>query len=284
MLFSEQGIALSGYRYNIGGGGVGVTDPARAPNQEPDDVAGRTFLRVAERRAGADPHRLRQQRAAAVHDERQVVRRRAEAGKRSRVRRRISTGIVTHTARPRPHHAELRQPDERTRRQLPATAGRRACRFRSRNGRASCRRSAPRSRRHAPYARVIADETTADAILADEAPQWLAVPGTTKYLAAIAHHTYDFPNDALRRLLPPVAKRFGLPTWMTEICCYKGSGGVATSFGCSVRPDDDARASGSPTRSTTISRSPATAPGTGGPRCRRCSVAIRRPIRRAPRV
>ena len=47
MLFSEHGIALSGYRYNIGGGGVGVKKPARAPNQEPTDVAGRTFLAAA---------------------------------------------------------------------------------------------------------------------------------------------------------------------------------------------------------------------------------------------
>ena len=56
---------------------------------------------------------------------------------------------------------------------------------------------------------MIADETSADAILADEAPKWLAEPGTAQYLAAIAHHTYDFPDDGLRRLLPPIARRFG---------------------------------------------------------------------------
>ena len=61
--------------------------------------------------------------------------------------------------------------------------------------------------RHAPYTKVIADETTADAILATEAPQWLAVPGTAPYVAAIAHHTYDFPNDTLRKLLPPDRRR-----------------------------------------------------------------------------
>jgi len=31
MLFGSDGIALSVYRYNIGGGGVGVTDPVRGP-------------------------------------------------------------------------------------------------------------------------------------------------------------------------------------------------------------------------------------------------------------
>ena len=30
LLFSRTGIGLSSYRYNIGGGGVGVTDPTRA--------------------------------------------------------------------------------------------------------------------------------------------------------------------------------------------------------------------------------------------------------------
>ena len=89
---------------------------------------------------------------------------------------------------------------------------------------------------HAPWAKVIADETTADAILSDEAPTWLASPGVPYALAAIAHHTYDFPTDALRRLLPPITKRFGVPTWMTEICCYKGSGGVASSFGARFDP------------------------------------------------
>jgi O-glycosyl hydrolase len=88
----------------------------------------------------------------------------------------------------------------------------------------------------APYTKVIADETTADAILSTEAPQWLAVPGTAPFVAAIAHHTYDFPNDALRKLLPPIAARFQKPTWMTEICCYKGSGGVASSFGANYDP------------------------------------------------
>src|SRR5947207_11158721 len=47
MLFSAQGIALSGYRYNIGGGGVGVRTPARAPKQVPADTAGLTFVQAA---------------------------------------------------------------------------------------------------------------------------------------------------------------------------------------------------------------------------------------------
>ena len=41
------GIELSAYRYNIGGGGVGVTTPDRAPQEEAADTAGLTFLRAA---------------------------------------------------------------------------------------------------------------------------------------------------------------------------------------------------------------------------------------------
>src|SRR6266480_6568075 len=44
MLFSRRGIALSGYRYNIGGGGVGVHTPARAAKEENADTPGGTFL------------------------------------------------------------------------------------------------------------------------------------------------------------------------------------------------------------------------------------------------
>src|SRR5262249_11225653 len=44
MLFSRRGIALSGYRYNIGGGGIGVNTPARAPKEPAADSAGLTLL------------------------------------------------------------------------------------------------------------------------------------------------------------------------------------------------------------------------------------------------
>ena len=47
LLFSPSGIALSGYRYNIGGGGVGVTTPDRAPQEFTSDAAGRSFLEAA---------------------------------------------------------------------------------------------------------------------------------------------------------------------------------------------------------------------------------------------
>src|SRR5262249_15009064 len=47
MLSAGRGIALSGYRYNSGGGGMGVNTPARAPKEPAADTAGLTFLRAA---------------------------------------------------------------------------------------------------------------------------------------------------------------------------------------------------------------------------------------------
>lgn len=59
MLFGPSGIALSVYRYNIGGGGVGVTHPVRAPEtflvspgtyDWSKDAGGRLFLHLAAER------------------------------------------------------------------------------------------------------------------------------------------------------------------------------------------------------------------------------------------
>ena len=109
------------------------------------------------------------------------------------------------------------------------------------------------------------------------------MPGTAQYVAAIAHHTYDFPNDALRAgCCPDRGKRFDKPTWMTEICCYKGSGGVASSIGANYDPTMTQGFWLADQIDEATSPSPATARGTGGRRCRRCSAVIRRPIPTCP--
>jgi len=234
MLFSPGGIDLSGYRYNIGGGGKGVTTPDRAPEQYPDDTAGLYFLQLA-----SDAHvpvltgfvnsappsfttngkscggALKPGMEAAYAD--------------------YLAGVVA-SLRADQHVtlqyvSPMNEPDD----SFP-DCGQEGMKVPVAQRGAVVRALGAALARRAPWAKVIADETTADSIAANEIPEWLAEPGTVDVLAAIAHHTYDFPNDTLRRLLPPVAKRFDRPTWMTEICCYKGSGGVATSFGAQYDP------------------------------------------------
>jgi O-glycosyl hydrolase len=234
MLFSRQGIELSGYRYNIGGGGVGVKTPARAPKQATADTAGLTFLRAANDAHvpiltgfvnSAPPQFTTNGKSCggnlAVGKEAAYAEYLAAVVQRLHDDDQITLRYVSPMNEPDNSFGDCGQEG------MQVPVAQRALVVRE-LGQALARR--------APYARVIADETTADAILASEAPRWLAAPRTARYVAAIAHHTYDFPTDALRRLLPPIAKRFATPTWMTEICCYRGAGGVATSFGAQYDP------------------------------------------------
>jgi O-glycosyl hydrolase len=234
LLFSADGIALSGYRYNIGGGGVGVTTPARAPNQFPRDTAGRLFLGYAN-----DAHVPILTGFVNSAPPRFTTNGKSCGGAlkpgMEEAYARYLLGIVR-ALHDRDHItlryvSPMNEPDDSF-----AGCGQEGMQVPVSQRAAVVQALGRDLAQQAPYAKVIADETTADSVLALEAPRWLAGPGTARYMAAIAHHTYDFPNDRLRKLVPPIAARFRLPTWMTEICCYKGSGGVASSFGAQYDP------------------------------------------------
>ena len=233
-LFSPEGIALSGYRYNIGGGGVGVTTPERAPKEFENDTAGLTFLRFAndahvpiltgfvnsappefttngKNCGGSLKPGMEDEYAAYLGG---IVRSLHDDSK-------ITLDYISPMNEPADSFGDCGQEGM----QVPVSQ------------RAAVVQALGRElAQHAPYAKVIADETTADSIAALEVPEWLAEPGTAQHVAAIAHHTYDFPNDAIRKGVPPVAARFHKPTWMTETCCYKGSGTLLSSFGAQYDP------------------------------------------------
>ena len=90
---------------------------------------------------------------------------------------------------------------------------------------------------NAPYAKVIADETTADAILSTEAP---AVARGAGHRASTSPRSRTTPTTSPPTRCASCSRRSRrsshVPTWMTEICCYKGSGGVASSFGAQYDP------------------------------------------------
>jgi O-glycosyl hydrolase len=234
LLFSPSGIALSGYRYNIGGGGAGVTNPSRAPQQYPEDTAGLRFLHLAHDAHvpiltgfvnSAPPQFTTNGKACGGELKPGMEDAYAEylAGVVRSLRDREQLGLQ--------YVSPMNEPDD----SFPDC------------GQEGMKVSIPQRAkvvhalgvalaREAPATKIIADETTADALSANEVPQWLSQPGTAKYLAAIAHHTYDYPNDGLRKLIVPLSQRFERPTWMTEICCYKGSGGVANGMGPNYDP------------------------------------------------
>jgi O-glycosyl hydrolase len=79
----------------------------------------------------------------------------------------------------------------------------------------------------APYCRVIADESsrTGEHFLR-EAQQWLEVADTSSFVAALAHHRYDFPNDVTLELARELGKRADKPLWSTELSCFDSRTGV----------------------------------------------------------
>lgn len=234
LLFSPTGLELSGYRYYIGAGGKGVTDPERAEKTVSDDTGGLTFLKAA-----SDAHVPLLTGFVYSAPPELTTNGKTCGGMLKPGELTAYTNFIVNAVKQihDQQHVTLQyvspmnEPDnsmpECTQEGMAVPVDQRAAMVQS-VGKALAT--------DAPYAKEIADETTADSILANEAPQWLSVPGTAQYLAAIAHHTYDFPNDAIRQRVPPVSAQFKKPTWMTEICCYKGSGGVATSQGPGYDP------------------------------------------------
>lgn len=78
----------------------------------------------------------------------------------------------------------------------------------------------------APYTRIIADESSdVGSQFNTELSQWMSVPGTSQYVAALATHTYDFPSDATLQQASSLAQGYGKQLWATEICCMKYTGG-----------------------------------------------------------
>jgi O-glycosyl hydrolase len=85
----------------------------------------------------------------------------------------------------------------------------------------------------APYTHVIADESSdVDSQFIPELPQWMGEAGTSQYVAALATHTYDFPSDATMRQAAALARQYRKPLWATEICCMVYNGASASpSYG-----------------------------------------------------
>lgn len=76
----------------------------------------------------------------------------------------------------------------------------------------------------APWAHVIADESSYATQLLRQASKWLIYPGVRSALAALAVHGYDYPPRPILHQVALLGRRWRLPIWDTEICCYDGEG------------------------------------------------------------
>jgi O-glycosyl hydrolase len=79
--------------------------------------------------------------------------------------------------------------------------------------------------------KVIADESSQTTQLLSEAPTWLADASAPGYTAAIAHHTYDNPSDSTLEQVGGLGDVNGKPVWASEICCQiSGGGGYGAQY------------------------------------------------------
>jgi O-glycosyl hydrolase len=239
LLFGAGGLALSALRYNIGGGGVGVADTDRRPETflvSPGtydwtrDRGGVTFLRYADQfgvptivgfvnsappvwttngqscggtlRAGSEQAFATYLADVVTHFDAEGVR-------------------ITHLSpMNEPNNSFGGSPCSQEGMLVPV--GQRDDLVRAVGTTFQSR---------APWVGVIADESSSTGQFNTEAPQWMNQAGTAQRVTALAHHTYDFPSDGTRAAAGLVGKRFGKPTWATEICCFTGlSGGYGQGY------------------------------------------------------
>ena len=167
MLFSPSGIELSGYRYNIGGGGAGVTTADRAPKDCPRPTPpGLTFLPRGERRARPGPDRLRQR----ARRPRFTTNGKACGGALVPGMEVAYAKYLTGVVRALHDHdhitlqfvSPMNEPDDSF-----ADCGQEGMQVPVSQRAPVVRALGRELAQHAPYTKVIADETTADAILSD---------------------------------------------------------------------------------------------------------------------
>lgn len=233
LLFSPDGIALSQWRWNIGGGGVGVTVPTggeselgprnRAPAtfyQAPGrydwsvDSGGTAMLKLAARYHVPDIIGFAVSAPPDFTTNHQSCGGTLTPGAERAYADYLST-VVRH-ARDTWHAdvnyvSPMNEPDytrgECTQEGMAVPADRRADTV------TALRAALPAA------TGIIADESSrVDTQFLPETPRWMSGPAADA-TTALAHHTYDFPSDATLNQARELARGYGKPLWATEICC-----------------------------------------------------------------
>lgn len=231
LLFSNTGLALSQFRYNIGGGGAGVLVSWKAPPSvlKPDgsfdwnaDPKGMYFLEQAKSygvtsligfvNAAPTQFTTNHLSCGGFLDPKSV-------GAYARYLAEFVAGMQSHFGIKLSYISPMNEPDNsfpsckqegmavpvQLRGPLVVALGKELARL-------------------APWCRIIADESSkVDSQLLPHLTQWMGYPGAAKSVAVIAHHLYDFPGPAVLSKMATEISSFGKPSWMTEICCYNGA-------------------------------------------------------------
>ncbi len=237
LLFSPDGLHLSSYRYNIGGGGTGVTYAPRAPQDflKPEggydwdrDEAGRYFLRAAARYGVRDligfvnsaPARWKTNGKSCgghlkTENEQDFARYIADVTDHF-AEQGVELDYISPFNEPTNSFDSCGQEgmlvDVPQRDDIVRALG------------------AEQRARHRRTG-IIADESSSTVGFNTELPQWMSQPGTARYVSRLAHHTYNNPGDDQRAQVHATSKSVGKASWSTEICCFgKGGTGWAQEY------------------------------------------------------
>lgn len=239
ILFSRSGLYLAQYRYNIGGGGVGVIVPWKAPStfyvgpgkyNWSADPAGIEFLKMANSYHVPDLVGFVNSAPTAFttnHRSCGGSLNPSDVASYATYLAQVIRGIKVHFGVTINYVSPMNEPD---------------------NNFGSCKQEGMavpvslRSRvviavgealaRYAPWCKEIADESSkVSTLLLPHLDKWAKNATTLKYLAVVAHHLYDFPNDTVLSEMSAKVRSLHKPSWMTEICCYNG-----TRFGYQYDP------------------------------------------------
>ncbi|MER7495512.1 glycoside hydrolase [Streptomyces pharetrae] len=237
LLFSSDGLDLSAYRYNIGGGGTAVTTPSRAPEDFRNadgtydwskDEGGRTFLAYAARYGVEDLIGFVNSAPAEWKTNGQSCGGHLKAEHTEDFARYLADVTDHFAARGArfdyvsPFNEPTNSFDSCGQEGMLVPVDQRDDIVRA--------LGAEQRARHQRTG-IIADESSSTVQFTTELPEWIGRPGTAQYVSRLAHHTYNNPGDDQRARIHETSKTVGRPSWSTEICCFgKGGTGWAQEY------------------------------------------------------
>jgi O-glycosyl hydrolase len=231
LLFSEQGLDLSSYRYNIGGGGTAVTTPARAAQDFLNadgtydwskDKGGRTFLKYAAQYGVQDLIGFVNSAPAQWTTNGQSCGGQLKPEDESDYAKYVAD-VTAHFAKQGAkfdYISPFNEPNNNF-----GDCGQEGMQVTVDQRDDIVRALGAEQRARQQKTSIIADESSSTVSFSTEVPQWISQPDTAQYVSKLAHHTYNNPNDGQLGNVYETAKTVGKTSWATEICCF-GKGGT----------------------------------------------------------
>ncbi|XP_006461323.1 hypothetical protein AGABI2DRAFT_192849 [Agaricus bisporus var. bisporus H97] len=233
LLFSQSGLGLSSYRYNIGAGGVNVSNPTRAPEtffvrngvyNFDADQQGRYFLNEAAKRGVSSLTAFANSAPPSLTSGGASCNGRFVSGNGDAYGTFLAD-VISH------FHSQgvnislispMNEPDSNF---GPSPCGQEGMQVLP-NQRAEVVNglwNALQARGLASTVGILADESSSLGSAVNEYSSWL--PQVINKVAALVHHTYDFPSDSsYTNYVSNVRNQFpGKLSWMSEICCSLGN-------------------------------------------------------------